>query len=123
MSPFCFHFPLIRLWEPAETGPDGELRGPPEQCGVPETQHPPPRAVSGGESLHAVRGLQAVCGGCTASAQGNVWGGSSSTSREVEAAVICLGLLMIETAELHLEDSDDKVFDEKVSAGIQLVGC
>lgn len=30
---------------------------------------------------------------------------------------------MIEAAELRLEDSDDKVFNEKVSAGIQLVGC
>lgn len=30
---------------------------------------------------------------------------------------------MIEAAELRLEDSDDKVFVEKVSAGIQLVRC
>lgn len=30
-------------------------------------------------------------------------------------------LLMIEAAALRMEDSDDKVFDEKVSAGIQLV--
>lgn len=30
---------------------------------------------------------------------------------------------MIEAAELRMEDSDDKVFDEKVSAGIQLVRC
>lgn len=31
-------------------------------------------------------------------------------------------LLMIEAAELRMDDSDDKVFDEKVSAGIQLDG-
>ena len=60
-----------RLREPPEAGPDGELHRPTEQCGDAETQPPPHRAVSGGEPLHRVRGLQAVRGGLSAPAQGS----------------------------------------------------